>query len=131
MPQTLDQDTTEIVDRYVAVWSEPDARARRTAVTALWAADGAEFVEGAVHRGHDALEERIAEAYQAFVAGQGYSVTAAADTARHDDIVTLTIQLTTPTGHLAWAARVFLLLDAHGLIREDYQLTVKPLTDDA
>jgi hypothetical protein len=28
---------------------------------------------------------------------------------------------------VAWAARVFLLLDTDGLIREDYQLTLKPL----
>jgi hypothetical protein len=35
--------------------------------------------------------------------------------------------LTTPGGEVAWAARVFLLLGEDGLIREDYQLTVKPL----
>jgi hypothetical protein len=46
---------------------------------------------------------------------------------RHGDIVTFTIQLTTPGGEVAWAARVFLLLDSGGLIQEDYQLTVKPL----
>jgi hypothetical protein len=39
----------------------------------------------------------------------------------------LTIQLTTPAGAVAWAARVFLVLGADGLIQEDYQLTVKPL----
>jgi hypothetical protein len=46
---------------------------------------------------------------------------------RHDDIITLTIQLTTPGGEIAWAARVFLVLDDGDLIREDYQLTVTPL----
>jgi hypothetical protein len=50
---------------------------------------------------------------------------------RHDDIVTLTIQLTTPGGEIAWAARVFLLLDASDLIKEDYQLTVKPFDEQA
>jgi hypothetical protein len=32
-----------------------------------------------------------------------------------------------PDGEIAWAARVFLLLGKDGLIRQDYQLTVKPL----
>ena len=36
---------------------------------------------------------------------------------------------TTPGGEIAWAARAFLLLDAGDLIREDYQLTVKPLAE--
>ncbi len=56
-----------------------------------------------------------------------YAVTAAGDAARHDDIVTFTIQLTAPDGEVSWDARVFLLLGADGRIREDYQLTVKPL----
>jgi len=73
------------------------------------------------------LDARIAGAYQEFVASGRYAVTAADDVARHDDIVTCTIQLTAPDGEVAWAARVFLLLGADGLIREDYQLTVKPL----
>lgn len=33
----------------------------------------------------------------------------------------------TPDGEVDWATRVFLLLDAVGRIREDYQLTTKPL----
>jgi hypothetical protein len=75
----------------------------------------------------DELDARIAGAHREFVATGSYTVTAAAEMSRHDDIVTFTIQLTTPAGEVAWAARVFLLLDADGLIREDYQLTVKPL----
>ena len=78
-------------------------------------------------RGHDELEARIAGAYQEFVANARYTVTAAADTSRHADIVMFTIQLTTPAGAVAWAARVFVVLGADGLIQEDYQLTVKPL----
>jgi hypothetical protein len=60
----------------------------------LWAPDGAEFVEGVQFRGHDALDARIAHAYQEFVANT--SVTLADDVTRHHDIVTFTIQLTTP-----------------------------------
>jgi hypothetical protein len=127
MPQITEPGTAEIAARYVAVWSEPAAQARRAAIARLWAADGAEFVEGIQFRGHEELDARIAGAYQEFVASGRYAVTAAGEAARHDDIVTLTIQLTAPDGAVAWAARAFLLLGTDGLIREDYQLTVKPL----
>lgn len=56
-----------------------------------------------------------------------YDVTSAGDAARHGDIIVFTAQLTTPAGETDWAARVFLLLGRDGLIKEDYQLTVKPL----
>jgi hypothetical protein len=127
MRQITEPSTAEIVARYVAVWSEPVPGSRRTAIARLWAPDGAEFVEGTQFRGHHELDARITGAYQQFAASGRYAVTAAVDAGRHDDIVTFTIQLTTPGGEVAWAARVFLLLGADGRIREDYQLTVKPL----
>jgi hypothetical protein len=61
------------------------------------------------------------------VASGKYAVTSAGDVTCPDDIVTFTIQLTTPGGEVAWAARAFLLLGQDGLIRQDYQLTVQPL----
>ena len=113
--------------RYVAVWSEPDPGSRRAAIAGLWAPDGAEFVEGTHFRGHQELDARITHAYQEFVASGRYAVTSTSDVTRRDGIVTFTIQLTTPGGEVAWAARVILFLAGDGRIREDYQLTVKPL----
>ena len=127
MTQTSQQDTAQIAARYLAVWSEPDPASRRAAIAGLWAGDGCEFVEGTRFQGHEQLCDRITAAYQEFVGSGRYTVSAASDVTRHDDIVTLTIQLTSARGEIAWAARVFLLLDAGGLIKEDYQLTVKPL----
>jgi hypothetical protein len=127
MPQTVENGTAEVVERYVAVWNESESESRRTAVEALWNSDAAEFVEATAFRGHDELSARINRAHEQFVASGLYTATAAADVSRHDDIVTFTIQLNTPEDEVAWAARVFLLLDGEGLIREDYQLTVKAL----
>lgn len=127
MPQITEPRTTEIVARYVALWSEPDPGSRRAAIASLWASDGAEFVEGTHFRGHQELDARITHAYQEFVASGRYAVTSTSDVTRHDGIVTFTIQLTTPGGEVAWAARVILFLAGDGRIREDYQLTVKPL----
>jgi SnoaL-like domain len=128
MTETGELTTGQIADRYLAVWSEPDPAARRAAVAALWAPDGVEFIDGGIQfRGHDGLDTRVREAYEQFVATGAYALTSAGDVARHDDIVTFTVQLTTPDGEAAWQARIFLLVGRDGLIREDYQLTVKPL----
>jgi hypothetical protein len=127
MPQTAQKDTSEIVARYTGVWNEADADSRLGAVQALWNDDGTEFVEGIAFRGHDELSARIGRAYEQFVASGRYTATADTDVARHDDILTFTIQLATPDDEVAWAARVFLILDADGLIHEDYHLTIKPL----
>jgi hypothetical protein len=116
-----------IVQRYLAVWSEPDADRRRDAVAGLWAPDGVEYVEGTRFSGHAALVDRVAEAYQQFVASGGYEPGWAGDLTTHgDDLAVFTIQLRAG-GEVAWAARVFLALAADGRIREDYQLTVQPL----
>src|ERR1700722_8230029 len=97
------------------------ARCRRRAVGAR--RRGARGGDG----GRGEPDARIPGAYGAFVASGRFTVTAADDVTTHDDIITFTIQLTAPDGEVAWAARVFLLLGADGLIRQDYHLTVKPL----
>ena len=131
MSQTTTTDVDQIVERYIAVWSEPDAAARRHAVAELWAPDGVEFVEGTRFRGHAGLVDRLAEAYGLFVASGAFRVTHDQHVTVHDDVVMLTIQLTHAKGpqadEVAWAARVFLVLDGDGRILQDYHLTVQPL----
>ncbi|HUB38054.1 MAG TPA: hypothetical protein VMA72_04310 [Streptosporangiaceae bacterium] len=131
MRQITEPSSAEIVTSYVAVWNEPVPESRRAIIAGLWAPDGAEFVEGTRFRGHEELDARVTDAYQAFVASGAYTVTAADDVARHDDIVTFTIQLAAPDSEVAWAARVFMLLDADGRIQEDYHLTVMPFAEQA
>lgn len=121
-------DPTRVAERYTEVWGEPDVHARRAAITELWTDGGVEFVDGAQFRGHEELHARVSHAYEEFVGSGKYTVAHADDVASHDDIVTFTVQLvSTSDGDVAWAARVFLLIDEDGRIREDYQLTVQPL----
>jgi hypothetical protein len=120
-------DPAAIVAGYLAVWNELDAEARRAAVRALWAPDGTEYVHEIQYRGYQELEARVTRAHQAFVDDGKYAVAGAGDVTRHGDIVTFTAQLVTPAGEVDWASRVFLLLDANGRVKEDYQLTVQPL----
>ena len=133
MPQNTTTDVDQTVQRYIAVWSEPDAAARKRAVCELWAPDGIEFVEGTQFRGHAGLVDRLAEAYGLFVASGEYHVTADNQVTVHDDVVMLTIQLTYAKGpqvdEVAWAARVFLVLDDDGRILQDYHLTVQTLPE--
>ena len=128
---TTTTDVDRIVRRYVAAWSEPDTAARKQAVAELWTPDGVEFVEGAQFRGHGGLVERIAGAYALFVASGEYHVTDDGHVTVHDDVVVFTIQLTCAkgpqVGEVAFAARVFLVLDDGGRILQDYHLTVQPL----
>jgi hypothetical protein len=117
----------DVADRYLAVWSEADPELRRRAVADLWAEDGVEFVESTQFRGHEELDARITEAYDAFVGSGRFIVGSANDVFGHHDAVTFTVQLATEDGEVAWAARVFLLLDENARIRADYQMTVQPL----
>jgi hypothetical protein len=127
MTETTEAAARTITDRYLAVWSEPDARSRRAAIGSLWEPDGVEYVEGIQFRGHEELDGRIARAYEEFVGSGKYNVTMADDVRRHDDVITFTIQLSTQEEEVAWAARVFVFLGETGRIREDCQLTVQPL----
>jgi hypothetical protein len=126
-------EVAQLVRRYVAVWSEPDADARRRAVVGLWAPDGIEFVEGTRFSGPDALVDRVAEAHGLFVASGEFHVADDGRVTVHDDIVMLTLRLLYAkgprVGETAWAARVFLVLDDDGRILHDYQLTVQPLPE--
>ena len=127
MTQQTEFDITAIVARYLAVWNEPDPGTRRAGIPAIWLPDAAEFVHEVQFRGHEELDARVTRAHETFVADGKYTVQGARDVMRHDDIVMFTAQLVTPDGVVDWAARVFLLLGADGRIREDYQLTIKPL----
>lgn len=127
-------DATEavaIVDRYIAVWAVADPADRAEAVARLWSDQGIEYIEGQQYIGHAALTDRVAEAHEAFVANATYTATGGDDVTVHADIVAFTIRLDhaqgPDVGETAWSARVFLVLDADGRVREDYQLTVKPL----
>jgi hypothetical protein len=44
----------EPVERYAAVWNEPDRERRRRSIAELWAEDGAHFTPSLEVRGHAA-----------------------------------------------------------------------------
>ena len=128
---TIAVDIDGIVDRYLAVWSIPDDAERSAAVADLWTEDGVEFVEGVQFRGREALVARVAEAHTEFIASGLFTGGSDGHVTVHDDVVMFTIQLRhaagEASGDVAWAARVFLVLDDRGFIVQDYHVTVQPL----
>jgi hypothetical protein len=132
---------TALVDRYIALWNEPDAETRRTMIRELWALDGAQILadppaaarDGAadlrfgppsfeVH-GHDALEARVTRAHEMFVADGAYRFQQHGGV--HDlleGLVTFRWKMVTTAdgSHAAGGAEV-VDLDTSGRIRRDYQ----------
>ena len=131
-------DANTLADRYVAVWNEPDADTRRTAIRALWSEDASHTLQppqaireaaGALGvnvdleaRGHAALEARVTHSHDAFVARGGFIFRAAGDAARLRDVVKLRWEMVPRGGgEVAGRGLQVLVLDDDDLIRLDYQ----------
>ncbi|MFF0530286.1 hypothetical protein ACFYT3_18055 [Nocardia amikacinitolerans] len=122
-------DFTSIANGYAEIWNQPDPLLRRRAITDLWAPDGVGYMEGVRFCGYDELDTRIASIHDQFGASGRYRVNHAGDTSIHQDVIMFTIELIAlDTDEIAWEGRVFLILDDDGRIREDYQVTIRPLT---
>jgi ketosteroid isomerase-like protein len=122
----MDIDIEQFVNRYIAVWTEPDPVARRRAITGLWDPDGVQTTESARYQGHDALETRIAEAHNELVRDAGFVFRSAGDATGHHDTVTFTTHmLPAAGGTIAWTGRIFLILGENGLIRHEYQYAME------
>jgi hypothetical protein len=131
-------DAERLVQRYVAVWTEPDPTARRKAIEQLWTEDGAHVLHppaeirdaaaalGFVHttlqaRGYDEIEARVAHAYDEFVAPGEYLFQASGQAVRLHDIVKFRWEMVPVGGGepVGGGIDVFVLDD--GRVRTDYQ----------
>ncbi|WP_409492192.1 nuclear transport factor 2 family protein [Amycolatopsis sp. cmx-11-12] len=122
MTSTTDIET--FVSRYAAVWNEPDPARRSAAIAALWGEDGVEFISSADYRGHDAIQARVADAHEQFVATGGFRFVAANDALHHHDAVTFTVHMVPAVGgEPVWTGVVFALLGEDGRMQRDYQFT--------
>jgi hypothetical protein len=127
----------ELVDRYVAVWNEPDAAARRKLITDLWAEDGRhlllppEELRGRAAglgltatfeaRGHTELAERARIAHENFVAPGEFRFRVGDNAARLHDVVKFGWEMVSNDGEVAAVGLEFLVLDSAGRIAVDYQ----------
>ncbi|MEU8707989.1 nuclear transport factor 2 family protein [Streptomyces sp. NPDC048565] len=126
----IDIDIDRFVEKYVAVWNEPDSAARRKVIGELWDADSTETVQSARYHGHDALEARIAEAHKNLVRDAGYVFRSAGDATGHHDTITFTTHMAPAAGGgIAWTGRIVLTLGENGRIRNEYQFTVDTVAE--
>jgi len=117
-------DPSELAARYVGIWNEPDAMRRRRRIAELWAEDGRHFTRTLEARGHEALETRVATAYEKWVKEGGYVFAPLGSASGHHDVVRLGWQMRPAAGGAAVSVgAAFLLVGDDGRIRVDYQFT--------
>ena len=132
-------DPRKLVDRYVAVWNEPDAELRRKAIHELWAEDGAHVLQPPQDireaasglgfpaatlqaRGHDAPDVRVTRAYEEFVAPGKFTFKPRDNADRLHNVVKFNWEMIpTGGGEVAGAGLEILILDEDGRIKTDYQ----------
>lgn len=136
---TVTTTAQQLADRYAALWTEPDAGARRKAIERLWTEDGVHLVHPPEEiraeatrvgfpepvleaRGYRELEFRVARAYQEFVAPGEFTFRARQDAVRLRDVVRFSWEMVSVRdGEPAGGGVEFVVLDAEGRITADYQ----------
>src|SRR5262245_20899885 len=119
-------DLNDFVERYIAVWNEPDSARRRERIAALWAPSGASLQRLLEPRGHAAIEARVAASYDKWVHGRGYAFRCAGHAIGHHDAVMCNWQMVSPDGAPISLGLSFLLLDPSGLVQTELQFPEPP-----
>jgi hypothetical protein len=123
----VDMDNAQkLADKYVAVWNETDAVRRRQSIADLWVPDGEHYVGTQEVRGYEALEKRIVGSHVKNVRDGGHRFRAARDARALHDVVTFHWEML-PAGReeVVAAGLEFLIIDAEGRIRIDYQFVLQ------
>lgn len=112
----------ELAQRYVALWNEPDKEVRRKAVAELFADNGRHTDEHRDIQGHAAIEERVAIAYQQWVAEGNYTFRSVGNANGFGNVVRFNWDMVLAGSTQPAAIGFdFLVLDADGRIAVDYQ----------
>jgi len=122
MSQQERNELNELVDRYIALWHEPDAELRRKRIAELWVEDGVQFTRSReIHR-YTALEERVEAAHKEFVKTGGFVFRRSSEVDGHHNALMFHWEMVPAGGGEAAAVgTIFFLLSDDGRIRFDYQ----------
>jgi hypothetical protein len=116
-----------LVARYMAIWHEPDAESRRTAVTELWAPDASYVDPSHEVSGHDALNDVVTAIYEEFVHPGKYLFRAGPVIQSHHDILRFGWELAeVETGQVVDGGLDVLVTDGEGHIAADYKFIGQP-----
>jgi hypothetical protein len=110
------------IDRYLAVWHEPDPDARRRSVQALWADDAEHYTATIEARGHAEIATRVAGAYERFVQPGTYRFRSAGDQTGHHRTAAFHWEMVaTADEELAGRGLDVFVFDDEGRVRSHYQ----------
>ncbi|MGJ7527607.1 nuclear transport factor 2 family protein [Variovorax sp. GB1P17] len=121
---TITNTTTfaELADRYVAVWNETDAAARRDAIARLWVPEGEHYVRMLQAKGYEALMQRVTSSHEKNVRDAGFRFIATGDAqALHNGVMFHWQMVPAAGGPVAALGLEFLVLSEDGRIATDYQ----------
>jgi hypothetical protein len=114
-------DSNDLVDRYVAMWNQPDPTIRRAQIAQLWSRKGTLIRENSVSVGHAAIETASTRVFDAHVR-KGRVASSTNNTHAHHDLVKFGWKLASSDDGVASAAcSDLLVLDEDGRICFDYQ----------
>lgn len=136
-----DDGLTELIDRYIAQWNEPDPEQRRRLIRQIWAVDAVQVLinppqgirDAAAHLGiaapalqvcgHDAFDARVGRAYELFVAPGEYVFERAGEPTRQAGAaVTFTwVMRNRADGSVAGSGFDVLTFNSDAQIRTDHQ----------
>jgi hypothetical protein len=113
------------VDRYIQMWNEPDAVARRACIEALWSPDASNATATMIAVGHDEIEARVTRSFDLFVGtGVHHFRHHQPYVAHHGAMRVWWEMVTVADGAVAAIGQEFLVLDSDGRIVSDHQFPV-------
>jgi hypothetical protein len=133
---------TQLAEKYLALWNEPDADRRRRLIAELWTQDGRHILQPPEEiraiaarpgialtatleaRGYEEIEARAASVYEHWVASEGLSFRGRDDAQRLGDVVTFHWEAVAEDGQVSGVGLDFLVLAADGRIERDYTFVV-------
>jgi hypothetical protein len=122
-------DVDALVERYMAVWHEPDAEERRKAITGLWAPDGSYVDPTQEASGHDALFTVASAIYEEFVRPGKFVFRTGSNIQSHHNILRFRWELAeVETGQVIDSGLDILVTDNEGRIAADYKFIGPPDT---
>ena len=138
LPETRAKAAEQLADRYMALWSEPDADRSRRMIAELWTEDGSQILQPPQEmreiaagpgigmaatleaRGHSELEARATASYDHWVGSEGLSFRGREDVERLGDVVKFHWEAVAEDGSTAAAGLNVLVLAADGRVQRNY-----------
>lgn len=112
----------QLVERYVALWNEPDIDRRRREIVALWAPDGIHYAKAHTCQGYLALEQRVTGSYDRSIKpGVNVFCRAGAIDAHHNVARFAWHMKRRESGMIAATGMEIFVLSEDGHIQADYQ----------